>query len=412
VSSLPNWRFVRIPLKIAQRLNRVTGSIESKFCNFFAPSLARFRQPKSDDIHLSATIEWLVRAQDACGGHGVSISYSKFGGWHRDPYPETSGYILATFISYADLAGNADLFSRAIGLGNWEIDIQRHDGAVLSSIRRKIVRVFNTGQVVLGWCCLFERTGDQKYLDAALRSGYYLIGVQEQDGSWIRDTHCGARTYHARVAWSLMRLAGLSGEEVFWEAGVKSLRWVLAQQNDNGWFRNCGFNSVPPITHVIGYTIRGLLESQQEVLRQGCAALPPSIILEAVQSACQPIISHVRDCSIGGTPGLLPAAFDKNWLPTESYSCLTGNAQLAICLMRLGQITGTRLYIDAASRLIDALKRIQNLNSKDLGVRGGVAGSFPFSKGYHGGEFPNWAAKFMADALMIRIKYPKLWIQA
>jgi len=370
------------------------------------------RSLESDRIHLDETVAWLARAQDVCNGRGICISYDKFAAWHPDPYPETSGYILPTFLGYADLSGDLDFVDRAIALGKWEIDIQRNDGAVLSSVRNNVVRVFNTGQVILGWCCLFERTQNQEYLDAAVRAGSYLMVVQERNGSWVRDTHCGARTYHARIAWSLLRLAELTGKESFLEAGLRHIGWVLGQQNGQGWFKDCGFDSGPPITHAIGYTIRGLLESQQLVAKNGWET-GVSTILDAVVRACRPLMDCIRKYHIRSIPGLLPATFDADWKPGADYSCLTGNAQLAICLMRLEQISGDAACFESASMLIDALKRVQSLRNPSPGIRGGVGGSFPRARGYFSNAFPNWAAKFMADALMMRIKrHVEWWVQA
>jgi len=36
-------------------------------------------------------------------------------------------------------------------------------------------------------------------------------------------------------------------------------------------------------------------------------------------------------------------------------------------------------------------------------VRGGIAGSWPIWGAYSRFEFPNWAAKFFADALMLNM---------
>ncbi|MGH9934899.1 MAG: prenyltransferase/squalene oxidase repeat-containing protein, partial [Blastocatellia bacterium] len=42
---------------------------------------------KSSRRSLDATIKWLCRAQDRCGGYGVSAGYSFLDGWYP-PYPE------------------------------------------------------------------------------------------------------------------------------------------------------------------------------------------------------------------------------------------------------------------------------------------------------------------------------------
>ena len=49
----------------------------------------------------------------------------------------------------------------------------------------------------------------------------------------------------------------------------------------------------------------------------------------------------------------------------------------------------------------DSLKTTQRLDHADVAVRGGIAGSAPIWGDYSRFEYPNWAAKFFADALMM-----------
>ena len=384
------------------------NKIGRKISNFIELCLLPMSSIKDDSVHLDKTMGWLARAQDVCQGKGVSICYDLKTGWHPDPYPETSGYILETFLKYSDFKGNPNFVNRAISIGLWEMSIQREDGAVFSSVHGNIVRVFNTGQVILGLCCLSERTKNQLYLDAAIRSGDYLVSAQEPDGSWIKDTHCGARTYHSRVAWSLMRLAELTGKQRFLEAGIKNIQWVLTRQTDTGWFSDCGFNSYWPVTHAIGYTLRGLLECQQLAVKN-VWDLRSSEIIDAVIKSSRAIMNCSQKYAIGGIRGLLPAAFDEKWNSKAKYSCLDGNAQIAICLMRLGHLTDDYQYFETASNLIDALKQVQRLDSYYFNAKGGLTGSFPASSGYMPDVFPNWTSKFMADALMMKIRYKNKW---
>ena len=56
---------------------------------------------------------------------------------------------------------------------------------------------------------------------------------------------------------------------------------------------------------------------------------------------------------------------------------------------------------DNARRAIAFLKENQQLDNPDPIVRGAIAGSRPIWGRYSMFEFPNWAAKFFADALMM-----------
>lgn len=353
-----------------------------------------------DEAHLKAAMEWLARAQDVCGGEGVSNLFFLKTGWGV-AYPETSGYILATFLAYADFSGDKSYIDRAIRIGHWEITIQTPNGGVISSTKLRQTRVFNTGQVILGWCALYERTGEEKNLQAAKRAGDYLLNEQEADGAWRRDTYCGARTYHARVDWALLRLAQLAGEQRYAAVALKNLQWVLKQQRHNGWFAQCGFNDDKPIMHVIVYTLRGLLECST----MNSAAVNELGILPAVIKGADALCKALQAQPVAGISGMVPTAFDENWKSAADDSCLTGNAQLACFLYRLAHCTQNQTYRDVADTVMSATKRTQLVETSLLPIRGAIAGTYPLSHGYVPNAYPNWAAKFFADALLMKINY-------
>ena len=102
-------------------------------------------------------MQWLCLAQDVCAGEtGAAAVYDLTGGW-QVAYPETSGYIIATYLAYADITGEDGYIKRAVQIGDSEIAIQTPGGGILSNPEYAHVRVFNTGQVILGWCALYEQ---------------------------------------------------------------------------------------------------------------------------------------------------------------------------------------------------------------------------------------------------------------
>ncbi len=103
--------------------------------------------------------------------------------------------------------------------------------------------------------------------------------------------------------------------------------------------------------------------------------------------------------------GYLAATFNPRWHETASYECLTGNAQIARAWLRLYQITDDARYLSSALKLNRRLKRTQLLAPIGKGIRGGIKGSHPIwgSRAGHYARFtyPNWAAKFFIDALLL-----------
>ena len=72
-------------------------------------------------------------------------------------YPETTGYIIPTFIKLSDTFCDTVLLDRAVQMGEWEIAIQMENGAVMGGKvnPNPSPAVFNTGMVLLGWIELF-----------------------------------------------------------------------------------------------------------------------------------------------------------------------------------------------------------------------------------------------------------------
>lgn len=377
----------------------VASSERRDFFHHYA--LSRLFPGFEDERHLAAAMRWLALAQDACGGNGVSAVYSLNAGWD-EAYPETSGYIIATYLAFTDVSGDSSYLDKAVRIGDWEVAIQAANGGVLSRETLRQTRVFNTGQVILGWCALYERTRDQRYLDAAVRAGEYLMKGQDKDGAWRTDTYCGARTYHARVDWSLLRLAKLSGDRRFHETACRNIAWVLNQQRENGWFDQCGFHDQAPITHVLAYTFRGLLE---------CHLAGPAIddlkILPAVIKAADGLCAAVAAHPVRGIAGMVPTSFNSSWTSRDQHSCLTGNAQIACFLFRLFQHTQNPRYAEVARLITNTLKLTHNVETSIPAINGAVAGSFPIYTGYLANAYPNWAAKFFADALLMQINLSK-----
>lgn len=350
---------------------------------------------RPDRDHLRAAMEWLCRAQDATGCGGVSRRYHLGRGW-GPPYPETTGYIIPTFLHYARSADDESYRDRAARMGRWELEEQLPSGGVGFSGEPV---VFDTGQVIFGWTALYEETGRNKFLDAALRAAEWLARIQDGDGSWSRHTYMkAAHTYHTRVAWSLLEVHRLTGEERYRTAAERNIVWALAQAEENGWFRKMSFTpDEAPLTHTIAYTLRGLLESSAHL---------PRPERDRILARVKETLENIRmSYTSGRKPAvLLPARLNRGWNSEDNYSCLVGDAQIAILWLKLYKIDNAARFLQAAGRLIRGIKATQSLDSGDPGIQGGIAGSSPLRGGYFSYAYPNWAAKFFADTLLLRLE--------
>jgi len=83
---------------------------------------------------------------------------------------------------------------------------------------------------------------------------------------------------------------------------------------------------------------------------------------------------------------------------------VTGNAQMAIIWQRLAAETGEHAWKPVVERANRFNLSIQDVTATDGAVRGGVPGSYPRSGGYMKNRYPNWAAKFFMDALMLQLE--------
>jgi hypothetical protein len=116
----------------------------------------------------------------------------------------------------------------------------------------------------------------------------------------------------------------------------------------------------------------------------------PSLLVSARRTA-DGILTAIR------SDGALPGKLSSDWRGSVSWSCLTGNVQIAHSLLILYDRTGYEPYRDAAYGLNSAVRRTLRVDDPDE-TRGAVKGSFPIDGGYGQFEYLNWATKFAVDS--------------
>jgi len=349
----------------------------------------------------AAAAAWLLRAQDATEDRGVSLGYfpcdaqtNGHRGW-RPSYPETTGYIIPTLLEYGERFRQPEVRARAIEMARWETEVQMASGAVqggpVCPPDKQVPAVFNTGMVLQGYTAAYRATGDRLFLDAGRKAADFLVGDLDAEGHFgshgVFVEQARIKTYNCLCAWALYRFGEDTGEELYKDAAVRAVAAAVGQQQENGWFaNNCLTRPDAPLLHTIGYTLQGVLEV-------GILSGEKRFV-EAARKGTLPLLGLIS------RKGAIRGRFRADWTPASKSSCLTGNAQLAVVLYRLHEVTGEEPFLDAANRLVDWLKGLQQLDSKDPALNGAIGGSFPLFGDYMRAGFPNWATKYFLDALL------------
>jgi rhamnogalacturonyl hydrolase YesR len=339
---------------------------------------------------LEQGVRWLTVAQDRSGAGGVA-SY-EFYGW-TSGYPEVTGYIIPTMWECRHALGWPDLGERAVRMSDWELGIQQENGGWEGGVEgeNQPPIVFNTGQVIRGLLATHTETGEQRYLEAAERAARWIADVQDDDGSWTSANYRGLkRVYDSYVSAPLAHAAAVSGNDRYAEAAIRNCEFVLRQQRESGWFDLCDnspFFVDAPVTHAIGYTIDGLLETGDRLGRTDLTA--------AAVKAADGVMGAIS------ATGRLPGRLDEHWQPRVGWVCLTGSAQIGIVLLKVYERTGERRYLDAAWRLADFIVYAQRLNAVGTTRSGALPGAYPVWGTYAPLKYPCWATKYLVDLLLL-----------
>jgi hypothetical protein len=347
---------------------------------------------------IASCTQWLCEAQDksASNDGGVARDFCLMKGWSTS-YPETTGYIIPTMIAMAHRNGDAALHERARRMLDWCVAIQFAEGGFQGGKIDAMPRVpvtFNTGQILIGLAAGAAEYRDPRYLDAMHRAASWLRDSLDDDGCWRRFptpfAKPGEKAYETHVSWGLFEAERVAPGHGYGAAGLRQVEWALTKQEPNGWFAsNCLTDPEHPLTHTIGYVLRGVLEGH---LLSGRADL-----LQAAIRTGTGLLGAI------GPGGYMAGRLDRNFAPAANYACVTGSAQIAHCFFLLYRLTGDGRYLAAGQKLTAFVRRTVRLEGRD-GRVGGVKGSFPVDGAYGQWQYLNWAAKFCIDANVLEVE--------
>ena len=278
-------------------------------------------------------------------------------------------------------------------MADWICGLQFEDGGLpggLFNPGKATPSIFNTAQMVKGLAAMWQETGDRKCHQAMERALDWLCATQEPDGSWKKFAYAPGffPSYYTRVAWPILIGHQVTGKDAYAAAARRTLDHILARQQSNGYVRDCGFApGGHAFLHTMVYTIRGFLESG--------LILGDDRYWQAGERFAHALLTRFEETQS------LAGAYDAEFREDTSYVCLTGNAQMAIAWMRIYQRHRDPRYLSAASRAIDLVAANQVKRSLDRNRVGAIAGSSPVGGRYAAHRYPNWAAKFFMDALLL-----------
>lgn len=348
--------------------------------------------PKADKINESVNlaVEWLLNNQSSQDDAGfATFDFSK--GW-TSSYPETTGYIAESFLMWKSLSAQDRISQSALHALDWLLSIQKASGGWAGGYihEKRPEVVFNTGQIIRGMIQGFLHFKEKKYLEAAQRAADWLVEIQSPEGYWDRHVFLDSvRVYDTYVASPLYKLGELTGNQSYIDSALRNAHWVAKRQMmPNGWFKNAD-NSLKyvdkPILHTIAYTLDGTLDI--------AIFSKDNDLLKASLTTASALSRKL------GEDGLLRGRYSNDWEGHGSI-CNTGVAQIAIIFAKLHLHTGEKIWKSLHFKLINYLLRQQLRNIQDPNLRGALTGSSPIWGRYEPFRLPNWGVKYLIDALM------------
>ena len=345
------------------------------------------------NLAIDGASRWLCMAQDksSSADGGVARDFSLINGWSSS-YPETTGYIAATFLDHADRTGSDDMRIRARRMLDWLVNIQMPNGGFQGGkvdSTPVVPVVFNTGQILLGLSS--GARSFSTYRQQLRRAADWLVEVQDSDGCWRKFPSpfaaAGEKTYDTHTAWGLLEAAKIEPNRGYADAALANIRWALTHQRSNGWFEKCCLQDPSqPLTHTIGYALRGVVE--------GYRYSGDKKMLEAARRTADGLLTALR------SDGFLPGRLASDWSGAVNWACLTGTVQIACCWFMLFLDTADPRYRDAGFAATRYVRRTMRFDGA-VETRGGVKGAFPIDGRYTRYEYPSWAAKFLIDSLFL-----------
>lgn len=332
---------------------------------------------------------FISRSIEVNRGKGSSHSYSYWlnpgNGW-SSAYPETTGYLLPTLLQASQVLNDHKFYEMAESCTKWLCDIQHEDGWYYSGTNPlNSPSVFNTAIVMQGLIHAHAQIDIPHLRETIERCAWWLLQVQDDDGRFTNHAYSSGYqpAYYTKVAWALLEAHDYLGDPALRTWALKLIE-TLKPDFAGDQIKNAGFHrGQPAFLHTIAYALRGAVECNRIINTQ---------LIDATY------LDRIVDIYTSGLkwPGRIVNSDEMDL----SFRCLTGEAQMAILLLQ----NAYEHHRTLGRRTIEDLCTILPGGGQ---AKGGLAGSKPLWGPYMRFKYPNWASKFMADALMSEISISK-----
>jgi hypothetical protein len=384
--------FLRAPQRVFPLIRKlVSDQLRITFVQRHLYSYAKTTRPSGETLY--SLLRWILAAQRADGG--IAAYYSLLTGY-SESYPEVTGYIVPTLYDFARVnsgtsIGDTSITAAADRATRWLLSLQIPSGAFPGGLLRDGFAqpsIFNTGQILQGLVRAYIETNRPEILQSAIAAGDWLVKMQQPDGSWSGPGayQNAAHTYYSMVAWALAGLSERTADHRYAFAAGKNMDWVLLHFQPSGWISGFNLRGHPNYLHFIAYVLQGVLE---------CAILLKRT--DAVELVAKSAWVLLRKFE---TNKYLSGAYDADFNNGQSFTCLTGNAQMACVWLRLFEMTDDLRYLNTALKMNEMLKPLIPKKGP-RGIVGGVSGSYPVWGRYQPLRYISWGCKFFADALLL-----------
>ncbi len=326
------------------------------------------------------------------GGRGSAHHYSPLWGWAK-PYPEATGYLIPTLLNWERLGGDGMLVAMARRWAHWLLEIQQPCGTWPGGyLGGRAPSVFNTAVILDGLTVMLQRVPDDIALrDGAERGLSRLVAMLDADGAWRQGLYVAGfvPAYHAYAVAAAVRAAEhLSRPEMSLSLS-RAHAYCASYLSEEGMLSCAGFKPGRwAFTHTLAYALQGLWDAAR------CFSDTPT--QQRVLKACKSLQR------LWEQKRRIAGRYSEDWRGDYSFTCPVGNAQLSVLFRTIGRQTADEeLETWADWALAEALKHQHR--SKNPNIGGALPGSAPFWGPYMRGRYPNWAAKFLLDALYLAL---------